>query len=262
MILPFLTEKVPFFNNPTVLITIFILITLPGLLLLLKAFWDYLVAYGAINSMAENMTKSGKLYDFNAHTLLINCRKFSFAFLWILFSLFIFTTINPIFWIAGSLVFVFFSLVFQVFTLEPEKNVFQCFKKSFELTKSKYFQTLLLLVLVGSLTYILIPEIIRILCGLTGIVTLFANLIQNIVALNLESFSTQMNTFNSMLQAANLPPLSVLDVSKIIVLSTIGWMVIAFLLPIRSLACYLLYKKLNKAYLTKLKKNTKKDVQM
>lgn len=76
-------QYLPIFNKPAVIITSVILLLLPGLGLMLKAFWDYLVAYGAINSMAENMIKSKKLYDIEAHTLVINHRKFAFAGLWL-----------------------------------------------------------------------------------------------------------------------------------------------------------------------------------
>lgn len=252
-------QYLPIFNKPAVIITSVILLLLPGLGLMLKAFWDYLVAYGAINSMAENMIKSKKLYDIEAHTLVINHRKFAFAGLWLLYSIFMFLFINPILWILGGLIFVFFALVFQVFTLEPEKNVFMCFHKSFILVKQKYFETLLLLLLISTLTYFFIPEIIRLLCNLMGIVTLFANLIQNIVTLNLQVY---INKFNELLLTLNQPALTVLDISKMIVLAFIGWIISSYLLPLRSLACYLWYKDLNKKYLAKFKKNKKIDVQV
>ena len=60
-----------FFDNFSMIFLVLILITLPGLFIFAKAFWDYLVAYGAINSMVDNMLKSGKVYDFAAHTELI-----------------------------------------------------------------------------------------------------------------------------------------------------------------------------------------------
>ncbi|MBR1907630.1 hypothetical protein IJ818_01690 [bacterium] len=252
-------QHFPVFNKPSVIIVSVIILLLPGLCLMLKAFWDYLVAYGAINSMAENMVKSHKLYDIEAHTLLINHRKFSFAALWLLYSIFLFLFVNPLLWILGGLIFVFFALVFQVFTLEPEKNIFLCFHKSFILVKQKYFETLLMLLLISTLTYFIIPELIRLLCSLTGIVTLFAHLIQNIVTLNLQVY---IDKFNELLLAVNQPALTVLDISKLIVLAFIGWISSSYLLPLRSLACYLWYKDLNKKYLAKFKKNKKIDVQV
>ena len=64
----------PALNNTFMLILLLILLILPGLAIFLKAFWEYLIAYGAVNSMLENMLKSGKVYDFDAHTELIKRR--------------------------------------------------------------------------------------------------------------------------------------------------------------------------------------------
>ena len=65
MNMPKLIDKYPHLNSMGTLILISILITLPGLAIFCKAFWEYLVAYGAVNSMFLNMYKSGKLYDFS-----------------------------------------------------------------------------------------------------------------------------------------------------------------------------------------------------
>ena len=257
--LDLIQKYLPVFIKPAVIITSVIILLLPGLCIMLKAFWEYLVAYGAINSMAENMIKSKKIYDIEAHTLVISHRKFAFAGLWLLYSLFIFLFINPLLWILGGLVFVFFALVFQVFVLEPEKNIFMCFHKSFILVKQKYFETLLMLLLISCLTYFIIPELIRFLCSISGIVTIFANLIQNIVVLNLQIY---IDKLNEILLTVNQPTLTVIDISKLIVLSFIGWIISSYLLPLRTLACYLWYKSLNKKYLAKFKKNKTIDVQV
>ena len=65
--LPKLLDKYPNLNDFWILVGLSVLITLPGLAIFCKAFWDYLVAYGAVNSMVSNMLKSGRLYDFDAH---------------------------------------------------------------------------------------------------------------------------------------------------------------------------------------------------
>ena len=75
--LPPLIEKFSALDNFNVLILLSILITLPGLAIFCKSFWEYLVAYGAVNSMYENMQKSGRVYDFDAHTELIKRRAIS-----------------------------------------------------------------------------------------------------------------------------------------------------------------------------------------
>ena len=65
--LPDLIQKYPTFNNFSTILIVMLLITVPGLLIWAKAFWDYLVAYGALNSMTEGALNTGRVYDFSAH---------------------------------------------------------------------------------------------------------------------------------------------------------------------------------------------------
>ena len=82
--MPKIIQTLPMLDDFALLFVLAILITLPGLMIFVKAFWEYLVAYGAINSMLENMLKSGKVYDFDAHTELIKRRTIPFVGLWFL----------------------------------------------------------------------------------------------------------------------------------------------------------------------------------
>ena len=86
--LPKLLAKYPNLDNLNTLIVLSVLITLPGLAIFMKAFWEYLVAYGAINSMYDNMQKSGRVYDFEAHTELIKRRSVSVVGLWLMLGIF------------------------------------------------------------------------------------------------------------------------------------------------------------------------------
>ena len=47
----------------------------PIILIWCKSFWEYMVAYSAVNSMTENMLKSERVYDFPAHTMMITRRN-------------------------------------------------------------------------------------------------------------------------------------------------------------------------------------------
>ena len=82
-------------------------------MIFVKSFWEYLVAYGAVNSMLENMLKSGKVYDFDAHTELIKRRTMPFVGLWFLFGFFSLISVIPFFWVPCGVLAVFFVLVFQ-----------------------------------------------------------------------------------------------------------------------------------------------------
>ena len=96
------------------------LLSLPGIILFTKAFWEYLVAYVSVCSMAENTVKSGRIYDINAHKKVATMSKRvgSFVTLWLLFGVFTIVAILPPMWFFAAIIFVFISLIFQVFTFE------------------------------------------------------------------------------------------------------------------------------------------------
>ena len=157
--LPPLIEKFSLFNNFNVLILLSIFITLPGLAIFVKAFWEYLVAYGAINSMYDNYQKSGKIYDFQAHTELIKRRSIPFVGLWFLFGIFYVIAVCPLFWVICGILAVYFVLIFQIFTYEPELSPVGCIKRSLYLIKGHFATTFMLIALIGALTYIFIPHL-------------------------------------------------------------------------------------------------------
>ena len=150
--IPVMIDKNPSLNNFNTLILIAILISVPGLIILMKALWEYLVAYGAINSMLENMLKSGKVYDFDAHTELIKRRSFSFVGLWLLVGIFSVLALCPLLWVPAGVMAVFFVLIFQAFTYDPELTPIGCVKKSMMLIKGHFASTFMLIVLIGALT--------------------------------------------------------------------------------------------------------------
>ena len=161
--------KYPALENISTFMLVITLLVLPGLLILLKAFWDYLVAYGAVNSMYENMQKSGRVYDFGAHTELIKRRTIPFIGLWFLFGIFSALSLCPLFWIICGILAIYFVLVFQVFTFEPELSPIGCVKRSLMLVKGHFASTFMLMALAGALTYIFIPQLFIKVFDLTGI---------------------------------------------------------------------------------------------
>ena len=83
LVIPFalvqtITDKV---ENPAMALVYLILLAVPGLLIFTKAFWNYLVAYVALNSMTEGALTSGKVYDFQSHNEVATRRSFSFILL-------------------------------------------------------------------------------------------------------------------------------------------------------------------------------------
>ena len=252
--MPELINKYPSLNDYTKLIGISIVVTLPGLAIFCKAFWEYLVSYGAINSMLENMLRSGRVYDFEAHTELIKRRAISFVGLWFLFSVFAIAAICPLFWIICGVFAVYFVLSFQVFTFEPEQSPIGCVKRSFMLIKGRFKDTFWLIFLLGVLTYLLIPQIITKSMDGLGFTALVSGYV-----LPLANTLPELN-----LEAYGLKPITSMDIAFIIVQAVATQIIIEYTLPLRSILWSLWYKELNGGistdnYSTKVTKNSKKS---
>lgn len=245
--LPSLIEKYSALNDFNTLILLSILITLPGLAIFIKAFWDYLVAYGAINSMLDNMLKSGRVYDFDAHTELIKRRSVPFVGLWFLFGIFSLIAVCPLFWVVCGILAVYFVLVFQVFTFEPELSPAQCVKRSLDLVKGHFASTFMLMALVGLFTYLFIPQIVIKLFDMAGITTFFGNLIMPIV--------NQLPEIN--LTMYGIPEISKDSIAQFTIQTFVAQILIQYTLPLRSILWSMWYRELsNKVY--KLNETTTK----
>lgn len=233
--LPKLLDKFPNLNNLNSLIILSIIVTLPGLAIFTKAFWEYLVAYGAVNSMYENLHKSGRLYDFKAHTQLITRRTPAFIGLWFLLWAFTLLAIFPLLWIIGGILAVYFVLVFQVFTFEEGISPIGCFKKSFSIIKGHFGSTFLLIALIGILTYCIIPQLVSQLLSVLGISRYFSGLLLPIANmlpdLHLEQFG--------------LKPLTSYDYALMIFEGVIAQILIQYTLPMRSILWTMWYKELD-----------------
>lgn len=237
--MPYLMQKISFFDNFSVLVLCAILVTLPGLIIFIKAFWEYLVAYGAVNSMLENMLKSGKVYDFDAHTELIKRRTLPFVGLWLLFGIFSLISIIPIFWIPCGVLAIFFVLIFQVFTYEPEESPVGCARRSLILIKGHFGSTFMLMALIGALTYIFIPQIINSIFELTKLTGFISSLVSNFI------IELPINEINTSLTAYHLEPLKIDAVSKFTVTTFISQIFIQYTLPMRSILWGMWYRELN-----------------
>ena len=147
-----LIERYPNLDSMNYLILFAILIVLPGMAIFCKAFYEYLIAYGALNSMFENMTRSGRVYDFEAHTKLIKRRIIPFMGLWLLIGIFSIIAMCPLMWVICGILAVYLVLSFQVFTFEPEQSPVGCLKRSCLLIKGHFGSTFLLIAIIGALT--------------------------------------------------------------------------------------------------------------
>jgi len=230
------------FDNFSMIFLVLFIITLPGLLIFAKAFWDYLVAYGAVNSMVENLLKSGKVYDFPAHTELITRQTARFIGLWFLLGLFVILGSFPLFWVIAGILFVYFVLIFQVFTFEPDKSPLECFQKSTVIIKGNFARTLGLMILLGALTYWILPETVKFLFETVNIIGFLA------IPLDIWANQLPIDEINKMLlQTPTAYQITSLLIAKGVVSLSLGYIVICLTLPLRSICWALWYKNLNKA---------------
>lgn len=233
--LPKIIEKYPSFNNLSTLVLVTFIITLPGLAIFCKAFWEYLIAYGSINSMYANLAKSGRIYDFDAHRELIKRRTASFVGLWLLISIFSLLAICPFFTLICAIFTVYFVLIFQVFVFEPELSPFGCARKSLILIKGHFAQTFILITLSLILTYFLIPNVLTKGLEILGFNDILSNLIMPLLTsfpeIDLELYG--IGNFNHS------------SIAMFIIQITLAQIFIQYTLPMRSILWSLWYKELN-----------------
>ena len=241
LLIPGLSEKYTFFRSSLNIFAVSLLVTLPGLVILLKAFWEYLIAYGAINSITANMIKSGNIYDINAHKKLITNNAAQFILLWLIISILLIIAVIPVFWIPAIILFVYFVLVFQVFTFDDNPNAVNALKTSFNMIKGHFLSTFILAVLTGLVSCIILPKLFCYLISLIGIGKLFFGL------------------FNITGSAILVPALKMTaaDMYSLIESTTISSIITMFLLPMRSITWTLWYKKLLTGYKRELRKTNK-----
>ena len=228
--------KYPALNNFSTFSLVLLLLTLPGLLILLKALWDYLVAYGALNSMAEGALSTGKVYDFPAHNAVVKSRTLTFVMLWILFGIFTAFATFPLFWVLGGIFFIYFILIFQVFTFEENVSAINCFKESLTLIKGKFARTALLACLLFVILYLVYQ----------GVTVLFEVCKLNAFLLKIISdwaMSLPLDQMNFVLQKFNqliTPEM----IAKSVISNLTFFVALGFTLPLRSISWTLWYKNL------------------
>lgn len=234
-----LVKDIPLLNSYTSILVCMLLISAPGLILFMKSFWDYIVAYGALNSMTEGAMATGKIYDFPAHRAVVTRRSFSFIMLWLLFSLFSIFALFPLLWVIGAIFFVYFVLIFQVFTFEEDVSPAGCFKRSLMLVKGNFLKTFLIMTVLGFVTYYFIE---------LGVSVIFdAIKLTPILLSSLEGFSSMfpVDGVNEILSLMGQPLITPLEISNSIINAGISMAVIMFTLPLRSVVWTLWYKKLS-----------------
>lgn len=249
--LPSIVAKHTLFSDVTVIMVSLLIITIPGFVVFLKAFWDFLVAYGALNSMTQAVMTTGKLYDLGAHTEVITKRTFTYIGLLLAISVLTIIAINPLFWVIGLIFFVYFILLFQVFTFEEDKSIIECFKRSFNLVKGNFARTFFIMIVLGVIAYYILTycvtalfEVIKLSEILKGCLEVWAQ-------------SLPLSDVNAIGADFKLPAITPLDVANQILGSSIWFIVAGLTLPMRSICWTLWYKNLSEVKTPKISKKGK-----
>ena len=239
--LPELSLKYPIFKENSTIIGCVVLITIPGMLVYIKAFWDYLVAYGAINSVTEGYLSTGKIYDFPAHNATVTKRAGKYICLWLLYSLFWIFAVNPFLWVIAGILFIYFILIFQVFSFEPEQTPAGCFKRSFAIIRGNGFRTLLIMLIIGVFTHVLFVQGFSVFFDFTRLTQLLSTLFEEYLVdyIPIDTLNNTMLMFNS---SFNL--ITPEKVSSFLVYQIVAFMVIGYTLPLRSITWALWYRAL------------------
>ena len=226
-------------DSPAVALLMILLLAIPGLLIFAKAFWDYMIAYVALNSMTEGAVTTGKVYDLDSHNEVATQRGWKYIGFLIILSVLMSLGSSIFFIIPGFVLWIYFILVFQVFTFEPDLSITDIFKRSFLLVKGNWARTFILMAVLGFFSMYILTEGITVVfdyLNLTASASSIFNFISNLIPLDL---------VNKILVHANQPIITNEMISKTIFVSVLGMIISGLTLPIRSICWSLWYKNLS-----------------
>lgn len=231
-----------------------LLLAIPGLLIFAKAFWDYVVAYVALNSMTEGAVTSGKVYDFKSHNEVATRRSFKYIGFLLILSVLMSLGTSIFFIIPGFVLWIYLILIFQIFTFEPDLSIWECYKKSFVLVKGDWGRTFSLMLILAFFSIFIITQ------GIT-VVFDYLNLTKSVCSIfDFIGKLLPLHTINHSFSYARLPyNITVEMVSNWIFVTILSCIVAGLTLPIRSICWSLWYKNLSDIKDTEQVKDTKRS---
>lgn len=231
-----------------------LLLAIPGLLIFAKAFWDYVVAYVALNSMTEGAVTSGKVYDFKSHNEVATRRSFKYIGFLLILSVLMSLGTSIFFIIPGFVLWIYLILIFQIFTFEPDLSIWECYKKSFVLVKGDWGRTFSLMLILAFFSIFIITQ------GITVVFDYF-NLTKSVCSIfDFIGKLLPLHTINHAFSYARLPyNITVEMVSNWIFVTILSCIVAGLTLPIRSICWSLWYKNLSDIKDTEQVKDTKRS---
>ena len=143
----------PFFENEKNLIITFFVILSPLFFILIKAIFDYLIAFASLNLLFYTTSGKSKVknIDFSANNNVIKRKLPAYIFLLLIISI---LSIPPL-----IIILPFLCLCIQIFALEGDVSAIYSVKRSFQLVKSNVIPTIIMLLLCYLTTYAFLPNL-------------------------------------------------------------------------------------------------------
>lgn len=216
---------------------LFFIILFPLILVFMKSFYEYLIAFTALNTVFYTANKNkAKKIDFKACNAVITRRLGSYIFLMLLVSLLLSV---PFF---APIVAFFLTFVFQVFALENGSSAINSIKRSFQIVAENIVPTLIMLVLCYIATYEFLPKLFVWVAEKTSVLYFFMNMWENFFEITIvSSIRDIIDIANSTISGLNLK-IDAITISRYAVEATISFIVIAFTLPLRCCCFTELYR--------------------
>ena len=146
-----------FFANEKNLIITFFVILSPLFFILMKAIFDYLIAFASLNLLFYTTSGKSKVknIDFKANNNVIKRKLPAYILLMLIVSLITIISVIP----PLILILPFLCLCFQIFALEGDVSAFYSVKRSIELVKSNIIPVIIMLLLCYFTTYEFLPNL-------------------------------------------------------------------------------------------------------
>ena len=244
-------EKIsPVFENEAVILTLLLIIVIPAFLIMIKALIDYIIAYGAINSMCVLGTK--RIEDVYSHKETVKRRFAPYCILILVLSVIFGVLSVPFLWPLLIVALIFLSLSIQIFSLEENLTPFESIRKSIELVKSNFWVVFWALIFITLISYVAVPYLISWAVAKTPLFQWLAYPVEKYLSL------MPVSDINSFLASANISySFDVIIIAENIVNCVISTIVIMYMLPFRCACCVEMYKGLNENYFSEIKQEEK-----
>lgn len=219
---------------------LFFIILFPLILVFMKSFYEYLIAFTALNTVFYTANKNkAKKIDFKACNSTVTRRLGSYVFLMLLVSLLF--IVPPIAFFAPIVAF-FLTFVFQVFAIENGTSAINAIKRSFQIVAENILPTLIMLILCYISTYEFLPKLFVWVAEKTSILYFFMNMWENFFEITIISnIRDIIEIVNSTVSGLDIR-IDAITISRFAVEATISFIVVAFTLPLRCCCFTELYR--------------------